>query len=192
MPWLETDPMDQRTAFIVDYQRGLYRMTDLCDRYGVSRKTGYKWLARFAEGGRRDLRDRSRAPHHCPHKIDAALAELLCQTRRKHPDWGAGKLLDNHRPKFVPKIRRSVTNGETSELNSLAGPCRDRSQEPVNLLPDVQRLLDRAPTLGDRGVRVGPRPRIRIGDRNSPERLPTDDPGLVGLGRPVRLPSQLR
>jgi transposase len=99
MPWLETDPMDQRTAFITDHQRALYSMTDLCARYGVSRRTGYKWLTRFAEGGRRGLRDQSRAPHHCPNRIDAALAELLCTTRRKHPDWGAGKLLDYLEPR---------------------------------------------------------------------------------------------
>ena len=57
MPWMETAPMEQRTAFIADYQQGLYSMTDLCARYGVSRKTGYKWLARFTESGRRGLHD---------------------------------------------------------------------------------------------------------------------------------------
>ena len=52
MPWLETAPMEQRTRFIDDWQRGLYTMTELCARYNVSRKTGYKWLARFDGGGR--------------------------------------------------------------------------------------------------------------------------------------------
>ena len=94
MPWLETAPMDQRTAFIADHRQGLYPVTELCARYGISRKTGYKWLTRFEEHGRSGLADRSRAPHHCPHRIAAELAELLCATRRKHPDWGAGKLLD--------------------------------------------------------------------------------------------------
>ena len=42
-----------------------------CSRFGVSRKTGYKWLGRFDEGGRQGLRDRSRAPHQCPHRITA-------------------------------------------------------------------------------------------------------------------------
>ena len=63
MPWLETAPMEQRTRFIDDWQRGLYTMTELCARYNVSRKTGYKWLARFDGGGRPALADRSRAPH---------------------------------------------------------------------------------------------------------------------------------
>lgn len=62
MPWLETVPMDQRTQFIADHQRGLYPVTELCAHYGISRKTGYKWLARFDAGGRQALADRSRAP----------------------------------------------------------------------------------------------------------------------------------
>ena len=67
MPWLETDPMDQRLPFILDDQRGLYDRTELCARYGISRKTGYKWLARYEQDGRRGLQPQSRAPHHCPH-----------------------------------------------------------------------------------------------------------------------------
>lgn len=93
MPWQETSPMDQRERFITESQRGLFSMTELCARYGISRKSGYKWLGRFQEGGRAALRDRSRAPHHCPHRIAPELAELLCQARRCHPDWGPEKLL---------------------------------------------------------------------------------------------------
>lgn len=93
MPWLETLPVEERERFIDDYRLGLYEMTELCARYAVSRKTGYKWLARYDEGGRVALRDRSRAPHTCPHKISDAVATLLLDARRRHPDWGAEKLL---------------------------------------------------------------------------------------------------
>jgi transposase-like protein len=44
MPWLEMAPMEQRERFIADRRRALYTMSELCDRYGISRKTGYKWL----------------------------------------------------------------------------------------------------------------------------------------------------
>jgi transposase InsO family protein len=90
MPWLETAPVNEREHVIVDDRRGLYTRAELCARYGISRKTGYKWLARFAEDGRRGLRDRSDAPHHCPHRIGQALAVLLCDAREAHPDWGPG------------------------------------------------------------------------------------------------------
>jgi putative transposase len=94
MPWQETAPVEQRERFIDDHRLGLYEMTELCARYAVSRKTGYKWLARYDAGGRPALRDRSRAPHCCPHKIPEAVAQLLLTAKQKHPDWGPGKLLD--------------------------------------------------------------------------------------------------
>jgi len=100
MPWQEIAPVDQRTQFIADRRQGFYAMSELCARYGVSRKTGYKWLERFEEHGRRGLTDRSRAPHHCPHRIAPEIAELLCAARRRHPDWGAGKLVDYLEPRY--------------------------------------------------------------------------------------------
>lgn len=93
MPWLETAPVEERLQFVLDAQSDRFTMSELCARYGVSRRVGYKWLARYAEAGRRGLQDRSRAPHHCPHKISPELAELICTLRRAHPYWGARKLL---------------------------------------------------------------------------------------------------
>src|SRR2546422_7698593 len=94
MPWLETAPMEERERFIRDDRLALYTMTELCERYGISRKTGYKWLARFDAGGRAGLDDRSRAPHQCPHRIADHVAALICTARRQHPSWGPDKLLD--------------------------------------------------------------------------------------------------
>ena len=94
MTWLETVPMEQRERFIRDWRSGLYTMTELSARYDVSRNTGYKWRERFDEGGRQGLGDRSRAPHHCPHRIGEAVATLICDALRQHPTWGPEKLLD--------------------------------------------------------------------------------------------------
>ena len=94
MPWLETSPVEQRERFIDDHQRGLYTTTELCERYAISRKTGYKWLDRFDAAGRPGLKDGSRAPHHCPHAISDEIARLICDARRQHPSWGPEKLLD--------------------------------------------------------------------------------------------------
>ena len=62
MPWSETDKVDQRKRFVRDYSRRYWSMTELCERYGVSRTTGYKWVERFEEEGRSGLVDRSRRP----------------------------------------------------------------------------------------------------------------------------------
>lgn len=85
--------MFERTKFIVAYQQNAYSMTELAERFGVSRKTAYKWLARFNAGGLDALYDQSRAPHTCPHRTEVTIAELIIAKRKAHPAWGARKLL---------------------------------------------------------------------------------------------------
>ena len=58
--------MDERLQFVRDALRDRFTMSELCARYGVSRRIGYKWLARYDAEGRRGLVDRSRAPRHAP------------------------------------------------------------------------------------------------------------------------------
>ena len=79
--------MDERLQFVRDAMRDRFTMSELCARYGVSRRIGYKWLARYDAEGRRGLTDRSRAPRHCPHRIATTLAELLVAERLAHPHW---------------------------------------------------------------------------------------------------------
>src|SRR3989304_4768537 len=93
MPWTETAPMKERMRFVTDWERGLYSMVELCERYGVSRKTGYKWIARYEGDGLDGLRDRSRAPHQCPHRMAGGGAQGICAGGRQHPSWGPDKIL---------------------------------------------------------------------------------------------------
>jgi len=115
MPWNETSPVDQRERFIADVRAGLYSMTELCERYGISRTSGYKWVERAEEGGRAALADRSRAPHHCPHRIPDTVADLLCATRRTHPLWGPKKLLQY----LGPRHRRIIEWPAVSTVGDL-------------------------------------------------------------------------
>ena len=50
MPWLETNPMDQRSRFIDAYLSGMFTKTELCARFHISRRLGDKWIARY-DGG---------------------------------------------------------------------------------------------------------------------------------------------
>jgi len=93
MPWRETSPMEQRLEFVRDYETGLFTMTELTSQYRISRKTGYKWLGEYEARGVLGLQDRSRRPHHSPHATDPELVETLMTLRRRHPRWGAKKLL---------------------------------------------------------------------------------------------------
>jgi transposase InsO family protein len=93
MPWQESSLMDQRTQFIADYRRGLEPVAELAARYGISRKTAYKWIERYDAAGPAGLLDRSRRPSSCPHATDSTTVEAILEARRHHPRWGAKKLL---------------------------------------------------------------------------------------------------
>ena len=92
MGWAETNPVNERRRFIQDHQSGQWTMTDLCERYGISRKAGYARLQRFEEEGEAGLEDRSRAPRSCPHRTAEEL-EAIILAERKVARWGARKLL---------------------------------------------------------------------------------------------------
>jgi putative transposase len=93
MPWNQTSPMDQRTQFIADYLRQTFSITELCQHYQVSRKTGYKWIDRYLTQGPVGLDERSRRPRNCPRETPPHVVEALLEARRRHPSWGAKKLL---------------------------------------------------------------------------------------------------
>jgi transposase InsO family protein len=85
--------MDQKTQFIADYLRQSQSITELCLHYGISRKTAYKWISRYHEAGPAALQDRPRKPNSCPRQTESELVEALLEARRRHPTWGAKKLL---------------------------------------------------------------------------------------------------
>ena len=65
---------------------------ELCRRFGISPKTGYKWLARYAAGAEQGLAEHSRRPVHSPRRTAAPLERLVLALREEHPAWGARKL----------------------------------------------------------------------------------------------------
>ena len=89
---METNVMKERLAFVHDLESSHWSMSELCERYGITRPTGYKWLARHQAGGSAGLADRSRAPQTCPHRTSAALEDLIVAARVEY-GWGAKKLL---------------------------------------------------------------------------------------------------
>jgi putative transposase len=85
MPWRERSPMDERVQFISESQRQLWTMTELCDRYGVSRKTGYKWIGRYRADGATSLATRSSRPHHSPQATDEDVVAAIVALRKRYP-----------------------------------------------------------------------------------------------------------
>lgn len=92
MPWKEACSMDQRVKFIVNYLEHELPMAVLCREFGISRKTGYKFVSRYLEEGLDGLKDRSRSRHHHPNAISDALERIIVKARSSHPSWGPRKI----------------------------------------------------------------------------------------------------
>lgn len=80
--------MSLRREFVLLAQRPGANVSALCRAYGISRKTGYKWLGR----GEESLADRSRRPRRSPQRTPEASEQQVLQARDAYPDWGARKL----------------------------------------------------------------------------------------------------
>ena len=127
MVWRETCCMDERTQFVVDYLRGKMPMTVLCESYGISRKTGYKWVGRYRAEGPGGLHDRARAPHHHGRLMAPEVAEMILAQRRDEPYLGPRKLrqvLLRENPGTVWPAASTI--GDLLRAHGLSSPKRRR------------------------------------------------------------------
>lgn len=93
MGWKESCVMDQRIGFIHDHLSGEWTMSELCDRYGISRKSGYKWVGRYRSLGASGLEDLPRAPLHHGRATPEAMSEAIVALRQAKPSWGPRKIV---------------------------------------------------------------------------------------------------
>ena len=110
MPWAERHRMSLREEFVHLVESEQVSMTELCRRFQISRKTGYKWVHRFQAEGAAGLTDRSRRPHQVHYQVPEPTQEFLLAERRQHPAWGARKLRQRASVEgllAVPACRRS-------------------------------------------------------------------------------------
>ena len=131
MPWQETCPMDERLRFVREHRRQAVSMSELCRAYGISRRTGYKWLARFEELGEPGLSDRSRAPERHPNATAADLEDVIVEFRRSHMRWGPRKLRAWLRERIPNRVWPSAsTFGEILQRHGLVLPVSVRRRSP--------------------------------------------------------------
>jgi len=120
MPWEERNRMNERVRFIAEYLEAGEPFSSLCDGFGVSRKTGYKWVERYESDGVAGLEDRSRAPVSHPHAVAEHVVEKILRARKKHPRWGPRKLrviLQRHYPQLALPVASTI--GEILRKNGL-------------------------------------------------------------------------
>ena len=92
MPWEETCFMDERIRLIALWNEQKMSVSELGRAFGISRKTVYKWVERYAEHGAAGLQDRTTVAHHHPHATAEALVSALVELRKERPTWGPKKL----------------------------------------------------------------------------------------------------
>ncbi|NIQ93414.1 MAG: transposase [Desulfuromonadales bacterium] len=93
---------EQKQRFIEDFLLNYYSVTELAERFSISRtpsrcssgETAYKWINRYKEHGQEGLADRSRRPRSCPWQTPSEIVEELVALRKARPRRGPKKLLD--------------------------------------------------------------------------------------------------
>jgi len=182
MPWKETDVRSERIRFVVEAVQGQETMRGLCARYGISGKTGYKWLRRWREvGSLGALQELSRRPHRSPGQTDAAIEDRVVVLRQQY-GWGSRKLrcllgregielgratidrilrrrgLIGEATRSRPAIRRFERSAPNELLQmDFKGPypLRQGTCLPLSLLDDHSRYaLALAPLASTHGIRV--------------------------------------
>lgn len=132
--------MDLKEEFVIQAQKGSQSFSSLCREYGISRKTGYKWLGRFDEDGFTGLENQSRRPASSPEKLSEEAVCKLVRLKQDHMKWG---------PKKIHTLYLR-TSGEAMSLSSVkrvlkasgfVRPKRRPRQTPVQRLNDRHEAL---------------------------------------------------
>ena len=124
--------MKERVRLICEWEQGHWSMAELCRRAGIERKTGYKWVRRYQEGGLEALADQSRAPHHHRNQVHPQVEEKILDSRATFPHWGPVKLkawLEGKLPKIDWPAPSTI--GEILKRHGLTVERKKRNKTPA-------------------------------------------------------------
>jgi transposase InsO family protein len=92
MPWKVSGVREERVRFVTEWESQDWSLAELCQDYGITRSTGYKWLGRYELSDLAALEDKSRAAHVHPNQTSEEVQEMILELRKKHTRWGARKI----------------------------------------------------------------------------------------------------
>jgi putative transposase len=164
VPWRNPDLMSVRKEFVRLALSGRHNITELCVAFGISEKTGHKWLARYRKEGVQGLADRPHNPHAPPHQLSRSVRQGIIALRSQHPTWGSRKLravLEHRSPEI--SWPASSTIGELLRREGMVKTSRRRRSKNVGRPLDAGLTLAAAPndvwTTDFKGeFRLGPGP----------------------------------
>jgi transposase InsO family protein len=128
MPWEERTVKMSREAFIEAVRIGEKSKSELCQEYGISRVTGYKWLKRYESGA--GLDDRSKAPFHVANKTPLEKEIKILETREAYPAWGPRKLRQFLIKKGETGIPSKSTIGSILKRNGYISEAASKAATP--------------------------------------------------------------
>lgn len=133
MPWKETCVMNERVQMVNEHLGGDRTVSELARRYGISRKSVYKWLERHRAEGWTGLADQSRAPHRCAHALGAEMEALILQWKAQRPLWGAPKI--HAKLLGLPGCPSESTVSNVLQRHGLTRPGRPRRRATPSAQP---------------------------------------------------------
>lgn len=144
MPWNISDLVTKRIEFVQLAEQGSLSMAELCRRFAISRKTGYKWLQRQSAPGadaRVKLQDQSRRPRSSPLQIGEDVERLIIDLRQRYPYWGARKLralLEQHYQAQVPVLPAVSTVHQVIKRQGLISAAASQQATPFTRFEHAQ------------------------------------------------------
>jgi putative transposase len=136
MTWKKSDPKEQKILFIADWLKEEWSMTELCDYYSISRKTGYKLVNRYVSEKEAAFEEKSRAKHFISNKVSSVIVNKLVQLKHEYPTFGPMKLR-NWLIKNKPEIKWPATStiSEVLKSHGLVKPRKYRHKIPPYTQP---------------------------------------------------------
>jgi transposase InsO family protein len=127
--------MNERVHFVSLVNESDDTFTALCERFGISRKTGYEWVARYEAGGAAGLAERRPVAHSFPHRVPDEVLHKLIELRKEYPKWGPKKLRVRLEALGLPAVPAASTIGDALKKHGLIRPRRRRVHPPMHPLP---------------------------------------------------------
>jgi transposase InsO family protein len=137
MPWYKETVMSQKQQF-VGWAEVADSFNEACQRFRISRKTGYKWLTRFRRSGSAGLEDRSRRPYSSPHKTSQEVEGRILAAREEHPAWGGRKLKRWLEDRGATGLPAPSTITEILRRHGRIDPEESRKREPLRRFEAAQ------------------------------------------------------
>jgi len=130
MPWKESTVMSERLEFVTLANKTGANRRELCKRYRVSSRTGYKWLKRFAAEGEAGLADRSRKPQQSPHRTRPEMEQLVVALRQQYRTWSGHKLRQRLLDQGLDGVPSASTITSILQRHNLLEPTEAEKHQP--------------------------------------------------------------